>query len=101
MTTKEVLEKAKDLLLVKGWGQGFSSRRETLCLGEALARPFQEADDELYNKVKDLIALEIGDASQDIFMRPAITSIVHWNDSPGRTKQEVIALLDKAIEKVD
>ncbi len=100
MLTKELLEKTKSLLLEKGWGQGLSFKRETLCLAEALAKanPCFSHDEEegleVYRKARSLIVSEIdGSSCYDA------STIVYWNDVPGRTLEAVIAVLDKAIEK--
>ena len=116
MTLKEVLEKMKGAILEYGWIQGaMGTPTEGFCLLGAQSWVQQEppypsmadfADDyEGYKRrwqkwsdhqkgrevVRNHLLTSIG--------RDPLASTVHgWNDTPGRTKEEVLEALDRAIE---
>lgn len=99
MSTVEQLEKARELIEV-GWcqrlpfttayivryGQRFKCTRH--CLTGALWRSFSNPED--LDKMYRLL-----DAAIPI---PSGKSLPWWNDEPGRTKEEVLGALDRAIK---
>ena len=94
MTTKEALIAAR-ALVEKGWCQAADARdagglecasrdaeAACWCLSGAIHRACDGlAEDDAW----DVLASLVGDP-------------VEWNDTPGRSKEEVLALFDKAIE---
>jgi hypothetical protein len=79
------LIKAADYIEKYGWCQHSHSKAGTVCLWGAIC----EANggdgrlcDDAYDKVETFLQNPIG--------------AINWNDAPGRTKDEVIALLRKA-----
>jgi len=98
MNTVEILKGAKALLETKGWTQGAYARgksgrvvkqpRNAVCfcgIGAISVAAGGNTDDDLgYDAYK---ALE----------RIVGSGFPHYNDAPGRTKEEVLAVFDKAI----
>lgn len=117
MTLKEVLEKMKGLILAHGWVQGFMGDHQD---GFCLLGAQREAQPELpypRNDVggdglglqwqKDYEKWQAHQRGREVVRNHLLTSIgrdplartVHgWNDTPGRTKEEVLEALDRAIE---
>lgn len=90
MTVKEVLLKAAEIIEERGWCQG-SYNKETgeVCakggLRKAVGWPHQ--DGEGYYGALDALYTLIGAGT-----------ILSWNDTPGRTKSDVITALRQAAE---
>lgn len=126
MTPKTIIEKAKELIMRDGWCQRTSrkshwARREEgvvevvtgRCLVGALSDARAEIVDPIYRSsgwdhntaimscgIRDN-AFDIAEAvCKEIDDRPPVASnVVRWNDTPGRTKEEVLAFLDRCIER--
>lgn len=97
----KLLVKTKNILEKKGWTQNACSRDKdgnarlslypkaySYCLGGAITKAGCGI---LYNTIQDQLALTL---KNNRF------SIVGWNDAKGRTKKQVIALLDKTITRL-
>jgi hypothetical protein len=100
-TVLGLLKKAQRLLLEKGWTQRAFARTST---GEPIGRYNRES------KPVSFCALgAVEHLSNNDYVRRDATyllkdqihygSLIEWNDKRGRTKQQVIKLFDKAIEK--
>ena len=83
MKPSEILQRAKDSLTEKTWGQGFRCYRpeHTLCALEALGT-LDNWDSPAFDLFRSAIGTE---------------SVTQWNDAPERTLAEVHAAFDKAI----
>ena len=113
MKASEKLKQAKELIM-QHWSQrvfvrmdGASKVVECCALGAchivdereirlAGKSPFRE----WLNRMSDPERLRRGDLGRMYLMKafgPSVNSIEMWNDAPGRTKEEVLALFDKAI----
>lgn len=103
-TVKETLIAAKELLIKNGWCQGTMrnsrSDKSSFCLvgaiNHVLASDVERMnwtwDDEEFSMS---VLISIRNVIKQF--KPNNSSIVDWNDTHGRTKAEVIAILDKAI----
>lgn len=107
---KTALELAKDtidILNEKGWKQGPSNGYEdpSLCLGEAIGVASRRAINK-NQKESDQQDIEIEklrliiEAHIPLFYPDDHTwcNLIKWNDTEGRTKQEVMDVLDKAVD---
>lgn len=95
MSTREILTEIRDYYKKNpnGWIKGrFQDNLGGFCLDGAISNCFLDKPDwlewyheyiECRNKLESLID----------------DSLVAWNDDPARTREEVIALLDKAINE--
>ncbi len=90
----ELLWKAADIIVEKGWCQGTASNKEgNVCAIGALTWATYELfgpgglaeDCKYYLPAVNRLCMKINDSS-----------IPCWNDAPGRTKQEVVAALRSA-----
>jgi hypothetical protein len=94
----ETLEGAKNLLLTKGWTQGVMARNAggsptpcqwedaaCFCIMGAISRASEGDDD------------SPGFKAIGAFVGSYRRQIAGWNDAPGRTLDEVIAVLNRAI----
>lgn len=107
MTTRETLIEARRLIAEVGWTQGFYARTDTgtliefdsplascFCMVGALRRacglPLKTCH--LPATYRLLKAARLVDNNR------SLQYLVDWNDKPGRTKEEVLAAFDKAIE---
>lgn len=92
-TVKDILIDTKKFLLSKEWHQGSysNSSKTSFCLLGALDQVAESTleKDAADTVIRKLVVSEMGPNA----------GIVSWNDKEGRTKQEVLALLDKAIAK--
>jgi hypothetical protein len=92
MTTVALLRAAKQELLTRGWIQGLSQNAHGVCLqGAVLAvggRVFSTALLQAYQTLAGCLPEAEG-----------YNPVVYWNDTPGRTPEEVLALLDQAIAR--
>ena len=92
MTDKEILIRAKELLVKRGWCQGeYEDSQGRICLSKSVNL--------VESKLKDRRSVRI--LIKDLIVKPngPFISIPTWNDVPERTKEEVFSLLDRAIEK--
>jgi len=86
MTTFEILQRAKQELLTRGWCQGVmqNERGEVCAMGAVfLTDPDQDRCYEALN----------------VFGNIVHTPVPFWNDAPGRTPEQVLALFDAAIAR--
>lgn len=106
MTIKENLQAAKQLLIEKGWTQHASARLEDgtkcaaddphaccFCLGGAICRVAGEYMPGTASKYIPAWRFISGFVAGNT----SYCGAINFNDEVGRTKEEVIALLDKAI----
>jgi hypothetical protein len=96
----DVFEGAKEIILTRGWRQGTlggGSSKERVerptCVGLAIIDAASDRGRDHYPYMDAFIAAN-GIEGPDL--RSA--TIFAWNDAPGRTRAEVLAALDKAIE---
>lgn len=94
-------KRARDILSREGWIQGAQSTEDGWCWMGALHRALLA---ELYTGLHyPLILLSPNSGMHEFaqalnFTGPeAVTKAVNWNDTPGRTKEQVLARLDKLI----
>lgn len=93
---KEVLIAAKWMLENVGWCQGLFSKRDdsgsikAMCLVGAINRV--QLTDAGYKKL-------LQEKSTTMLSKLLKQDVWIWNDTEGRTKEEVISLLDRAIKK--
>lgn len=95
-TLKEDLQSVRDFVADHEWGQGFRANRgsDTFCLVEAVDVVIPRAEYMRQDQAFD--AIEVAICNGRTF-DPTV-SMVAWNDRTDRTKDDVLALLDKAIE---
>lgn len=92
--TSQILRLARQEIEIRGWTQGTREDPVTgaVCLGGALFQVY-------FNGASQD---EVG-AACDV-LKEACLPWIHptcWNDAPGRTKADVLALLDRAIAKAE
>lgn len=81
MKPSEVALAAKDVILDHGWVQGdFFGPNGEVCLSAAIRMVGWQEGDSLVHKA--------------VRARTGLDAAFRWNDQPGRTKQEVLDLLD-------
>lgn len=98
-----LLDAAKALLIEKGWAQGFYARDAagevvsvedptacSFCAMGALVYVTQEASRETSRSAFNAMERAVSDGN-----------IARYNDAPERTKEEVLALFDKAKELIN
>lgn len=98
MDVKQVLIEARRLIAEKGWTQGVNARNSKgrvvkptykgavcFCIYGALGRVVEELS-EVHDEAVALLEHEV---------QPKFVS--EWNDTPGRTREEVLAVFDRAI----
>lgn len=90
-----IFVRAKGYITEYGWQQeSYGSRTRGYCLdGAVVATVRDSGTDRYYASARNLLTKLI---EQDGYE----PSVWRWNDSPGREKAEVLALLDRAIEMV-
>jgi hypothetical protein len=77
--SKKIIQDVKDILLAEGWCQGeLENANGEHCLLGACDKAFMPVP-----------------IRQAIFDKLGGCSIINWNDTPGRTLEEVVALLDE------
>jgi len=88
-TTLQILESAREKI-AGGWCQGYFMKEGKYCAVGAINRSGYGVSNvegcDPYSLLRKAIAL------------PMFTRITLWNDTPGRTQAEVVAVFDKAIE---
>lgn len=85
-TVKQLLIATKSLIETRGWCQGmYSDANQRICLTEGLYRAGKQLNFEDYDELQKVVGSFVG------------LSFTGWNDAPGRTKEEVLEMLDKAI----
>lgn len=106
---KTALELAKntiDILNENGWRQGAADPfgDTAVCLGEAIGRAYtspitpEEDEKQTEQMTKLRLTMEAVIWEGGIEPRDDWGPIVEWNDAPGRTKQEVMEVLDKTMD---
>lgn len=96
-TALDVLRRARERV-AKGWCRRAYARDSagaecdwdspavaSVCLSRALGAPCDEHTSAAVNSAFDIVAAE------------AVSYVHRWNDAPGRTQAEVLALLDRVI----
>jgi hypothetical protein len=85
---KEILVKAKDILCTKGWIQGTFEKDGACCALGALG-----------NATGDVAGCYFDEVEAEHVLRRVVPNgrIVAFNDTPGRTKEEVLEAFDQAI----
>lgn len=96
----DVLLKARETIMEKGWGQGMPLQRAqegSVCVGEAIQLACAGRDRSItqFDAVTHLLVGLLGEKST-----MPVAEIVHWNDEPGRTQEDAIILLDQAIAEL-
>lgn len=103
----ELAKDTVDILNEKGWKQGPASLGDDtrLCLGEAIGEAAMNAvaasQEEEVQQVEQMtklrLAIEANIPSTN-YINDSWSDIIQWNDKPGRTKQDVMEILDKTID---
>jgi hypothetical protein len=97
MSVAQVLTEARKLI-AQGWTQGEYKRVvngvECWCISGAMG---QAAPDYKPNGL-EFAALFRALRADDFYLSSS-TSLIEWNDTPGRTQEDVLALIDRAIAK--
>lgn len=110
-TYAELLAKCKEDLQTSGWfGCTYRDKIEgkyPSCLGLVTTKvALNERPISTNNPIQDrvaedldrLIAEAIGIDIENITPRDYFSEIVYWNDTPGRSKEQVLAVIDKAMK---
>ena len=98
-----LLKRARVILTTTGWAQSKDAPKgrgwiqavdAPVCLGFAVARAYLEHDKNWvgWSDIPDLLTSLRFETVHDCF---------NWNDTPGRTKEEVLARLDAAIASLE
>lgn len=108
-TPKQVLQDARRLIEEKGWIQGLYHSERGYCVSGAIYQAggwrcvvYQTNSAEAY-QTNSAEALVAADRAWSALQKEIgfAQSIAGWNDEPGRTKEEVLATFDRAIERVE
>ena len=97
MSVAATLAEARKLI-AQGWTQGKNKRVvngvECYCISGAIhqAAPYDEP------KGLEFAALFLSLRADDFYLSSS-TNLTEWNDTPGRTQEDVLALIDRAIAK--
>lgn len=91
-TVPEVLDRAAHIIEQRGWIQGDSEDCNGVCLTHALLLA-TDASSLRYNIVRAPLNTALG-------LPHLGSSLMLWNDAPGRTKDEVIKALRDTAERV-
>jgi hypothetical protein len=98
LNTAETLTAAKNLLVEKGWIQGEAQTDDGFCLLGALGHvTYQDALDTPFNEDYDNAVVAVRDS---LFARRSNGIISGFNDNPETTLEDVLTLLDEAIDRV-
>lgn len=94
MTTREILLGAAEYIATKGWTQGVYMNGHSCCcvIGACKTVAKVEASEIERGHVGRLLELQLGVPHDNA------SGVIAWNDTEGRTKQEVIDLLRNAAE---
>lgn len=104
---QEICQNAAKLLRTKGWCQKVSvNPMGALCLAQAMGQAHDHTFIGRGNKVKDLAFDHLTRVlNEDLDKKKECGGFVFWNDMTGRTKEEVLSLLDRAattpVKEVD
>lgn len=91
MNTSEVLKQARQVIVDKGWCQGFAEESDgRVCMIGALDK-IARMEETIYEKARLALLFAIPRVQ-------AADSVSGWNDVKGRTKEEVLAVFDRAIQ---
>jgi hypothetical protein len=97
MNSLDVLRGARDLINGSGWTQGDFYNCDGYCLDGALL----EANLQLHGtRLQDRVTFDTYYEARELLRGGCFGDVIGWNDEPGRTKEEVVDLLDRVIEKV-
>lgn len=114
----EVLEALREgrALIEKGWTQGRAARDRlgnpcwvesglaaSYCTTGAASAVTWDCPEVLFSEVLDALTGALADLWEvELGSRPwdSVDALVKWNDSPGRSKNEVLRLWDRAIQLV-
>lgn len=92
-----VLNAAADIIEARGWRQGLPTFgwRETqpVCAGEAIDLALEEEELSTAVIVREQVASLLVKRIEISPCHGEMGAIVNWNDSPGRTRSEVLAAL--------
>lgn len=96
-TIKEVLVQAKQILVQQGWCQGqYTDNKGRCCMSEAIQRVHNP------DPKHSWLSEEDGTSQAHSFLYKFLRgSIAKWNDTDGRTQEEVLSKLDEAIEAAE
>ncbi len=89
---KDDLLKTKQILIEEGWTQGFYCNGCRRCLVGALALATSQSWGDAEDGEAANLLLSCTDGSKKL--------LVDWNDVKGRTKTEVLDLIDMAVAKL-
>lgn len=93
---KESLERAKDLLINCGWIQGSpGSSARGFCMTGAIGEVVSSFSDQL--AVRAALKEHLPEKF-DYRCRCSGCQIIAYNDADGRTKEEILAVFDKALQ---
>lgn len=104
LTNREILIAAREMIRdPKHWVQHvYENDVGSYCLLGAVIRASHTThhDSDYWNRepLRTLIVLLNKEAGVPSEVRPSISNIFEWNDVRGRTHEEVLALLNRAIE---
>lgn len=103
----ELAKDTVDILNEKGWKQGPANLDDTrLCLGEAIGtatmKSVAASQEEEVQQVEQMTKLRLAIEANIQKTYPedyaSWVNVITWNDAPGRTKQDVMEVLDKTID---
>ena len=87
MTVKQILKAAKALLVKRGWVQEEYSNANGYCLLGAISKAAAGSNaNPAFVVVRRVLRIK------------GLDTIAGWNDRPDRTKEEVLKVLDRAIQ---
>lgn len=98
----EVLNRAADLIERDGWCQGSDRLKDGICVGKAIelsAEALRALWGEDFDARPAFVALELAAGIRVDADHRSFGGYVLWNDAPGRTKAEVVAVLRSAAER--
>lgn len=92
----EALRKAADLIEANGWWQSKSDsdcgNNQHICVAMAIDMAITA------DRASGKKTVPFNDAKEQLERHLGVTDVIAWNDTPGRTKDEVIAALRAAAE---
>lgn len=107
MTTSDYLKAARQELLTRGWCQGDTENPVTgeVCVMGAMAKawlsarpgPFVFRDDSACRPAAKILRDLVPPIPSKALNMQKLNPVAWWNDEPGRTPEEVLALFDAAI----